>query len=215
MVRDRKGNLTGSISSMLSNIQHLAHLDLSNNKFSSSIPSFPSNIQYLIHLDLSFNGFNGSIRSLLLSNLKHLTHLDLSNNEFSGSIPSLLSNLQSLTHLDLSFNQFSGSIPSSLSNLQHLTHLDLSDNTFSGQIPNLKTEKLIAIQRDEKLNKEKGKVAATATTLKVVMALHYNKQELNHNIIPSIHPSKYVLVTKSSNIRGYADIYIKFAIQSY
>ncbi|KAL1347626.1 hypothetical protein AAHE18_07G020400 [Arachis hypogaea] len=136
-VLDLSCNLTGSISSMLSNIQHLAHLDLSNNKFSSSIPSFPSNIQYLIHLDLSFNGFNGSIRSLLLSNLKHLTHLDLSNNEFSGSIPSLLSNLQSLTHLDLSFNQFSGSIPSSLSNLQHLTHLDLSDNTFSGQIPNV------------------------------------------------------------------------------
>ncbi|KAG2308924.1 hypothetical protein Bca52824_028672 [Brassica carinata] len=130
------GCLTGTIkaNSVLFELRHLSHLNLShNNLTSSSLPSGFSNLNRLEVLSLSSNGFQGQVPSSF-SNLTKLTQFDLSHNELTGDFQ-LVQNLTKLSMLDLSYNHFSGTIPSSLLlTLPLLSHLDLRGNYLTGSI---------------------------------------------------------------------------------
>eukprot|EP01018_Ginkgo_biloba_P031124 Gb_30406 [translate_table: standard] len=139
--------LNGSLLTSLFASSTLAHLHLSNNRFTGIIPlqdivpvipaslSVPSPLtQYsrLESLNLSSNKLNGSVpREMGL--IGSLRALDLSKNNFSGSIPSELHKLFTLVDLDLSVNHLTGHIPDNLPN--SLQAFNASYNDLSGIVP--------------------------------------------------------------------------------
>lgn len=147
--------LLGSIPSDLGLIEHLQHLDLSNNFFNGTLPgtlfnaselqvlSLSSNVIYgdipvishssLSFLNLSDNAFGGPLPVNFTSGFSNLTVLSLKGNYFSGSVPSGFP--PSLEILDLSSNLFNGSLPSDLGVGPTLRYLNLSYNKISGEIP--------------------------------------------------------------------------------
>lgn len=124
--------LTGSISSSLSNLSQLRKLSLHSNNLNSSIPSSLSHCLFLRAVYLHNNSLSGYLPSSLLT-LTNLQILNLARNFLSGTIPNNLSN--SLRFLDLSSNSFSGNIPGNFSSKSQLQLINLSHNEFTGGIP--------------------------------------------------------------------------------
>nr|XP_027082585.1 probable LRR receptor-like serine/threonine-protein kinase At3g47570 [Coffea arabica] len=125
---------SGSILGCFGNMTSLRELDLGNNFLVSAIPNSFWNLKDLLQLNLSSNSLNGSL-PLEVGNLKAITSIDVSANQFSGDIPRTTGDLQNLVILNLSQNQFHGSIPESFSNMLSLQGLYLSHNNLSGSIP--------------------------------------------------------------------------------
>ncbi|KAK0581743.1 hypothetical protein LWI29_017439 [Acer saccharum] len=121
--------LLGSVTKDLCLIQHLKHLDLSNNFFNGSLPVSIFNSTELQVLNLSDNAFAGKLPQNL-TDLKNLTVVSLRSNYFSGEIPSGFS---SVGVLDLSSNLFNGSLPLHFGG-DSLRYLNLSYNKISGSI---------------------------------------------------------------------------------
>ncbi|XP_061359238.1 tyrosine-sulfated glycopeptide receptor 1-like [Gastrolobium bilobum] len=138
--------LTGFISSSLTNLTALSHLNLSHNRLSGNLPNhFFSLFNHLQILDLSYNRLSGVANhsSSSSTNTSIIRVLDLSSNLFNGTLPSsLLQNLAtggSLTSFNVSNNSFTGHIPTSLlcvniNNSSSLRFLDYSYNRFDGMI---------------------------------------------------------------------------------
>ncbi|KAG6701107.1 hypothetical protein I3842_08G148500 [Carya illinoinensis] len=126
--------LSGTLSSDLSNLRFLSELSVAFNQFSGAIPAELSSLSALRVLNLSSNIFNGTFPSQL-SNLHFLSKLSVADNDLSGAIPAELSSLSALRVLDLSYNRFNGTFPSQLSLLQNLQVLDLYDNYMIGDLP--------------------------------------------------------------------------------
>ncbi|XP_058785407.1 probable LRR receptor-like serine/threonine-protein kinase At4g36180 [Vicia villosa] len=124
--------LSGSISSSLSNLTQLRKLSLHSNNLISSIPPSLSQCLFLRAIYLHNNSLSGNIPPSLL-NLTNLQVLNFAGNFLSGTIPNRLSN--SLRFLDLSSNSFSGDIPGNFSSKSQLQLINLSHNDFTGQIP--------------------------------------------------------------------------------
>ncbi|XP_074275521.1 receptor protein kinase-like protein At4g34220 [Silene latifolia] len=147
--------LLGSIPPDIGLMQHLQHLDLSNNFFNGTLPStlfnsttlnvlsLSSNVisggipvfsnSSLTYLNLSDNAFGGPLPKDFPLKFNNLTVLSLKGNYFTGGIPSNFSD--SLEVLDLSSNLFNGSLPSDLGVGPVLRYLNLSNNRISGEIP--------------------------------------------------------------------------------
>ncbi|KAI9181433.1 hypothetical protein LWI28_014990 [Acer negundo] len=121
--------LLGSVTKDLCFIQHLKHLDLSNNFFNGSLPVSIFNSTELQFLNLSDNAFAGKLPQNL-TDLKNLTVVSLRSNYFSGEIPS---GFNSVGVLDLSSNLFNGSLPLQFGG-DSLRYLNLSYNNISGSI---------------------------------------------------------------------------------
>lgn len=102
-----------------------------NFQVTGTLPSLIWNLNKLNSLSIRGNGFNGSLSSLI-GNLTQLNNLWMSENQFTGSFPYSIGNLNNLTALDISWNAFTGSLPSSIGNLNNLTFLDISSNIFTG-----------------------------------------------------------------------------------
>ncbi|KVH97542.1 Concanavalin A-like lectin/glucanase, subgroup [Cynara cardunculus var. scolymus] len=128
-----KKRLTGSLSDLISNLDHLKTLNLSNNFLTGPLPISLFHLTHLEVLDLSRNGFNGvfpvSIR------LPALEELDFSDNFFSGSIPGICVNSTGIRVLKFAVNSLTGIIPPELRNCSFLNHLCIASNSLSGAIP--------------------------------------------------------------------------------
>ncbi|XP_066336803.1 receptor-like protein EIX2 [Miscanthus floridulus] len=157
-IADSAYALGGEMSSSLVGLQHLKHLDLSCNNFSSaSIPNFIGSLKGLEYLNLSCAVFGGRIPPQL-GNLSKLVYLDLnsgcSGSPYSESL-SWLSRLSSLKYLGMSFTNLSSAVDwihavSSLPLLE-IVHLEGSDlrNTIGSLIhSNLTTLQVLDIQRN-------------------------------------------------------------------
>jgi len=99
-------DIYGEMPSSLLNLQHLRHLDLSNNQLQGSVPGGIGRLAHIQHLDLIENQLQGLILSTL-GNLSSLNYLSSGSNNFSGEISNLhFSKLSSLDWLDLSNSNF-------------------------------------------------------------------------------------------------------------
>ncbi|XP_059274982.1 leucine-rich repeat receptor protein kinase EMS1-like [Lycium ferocissimum] len=127
-------NISGTIPVSLKDCSMLQHLDLSNNSLRDRIPGELFGKEQLLYLYLNGNMLSGEMpKQISESELKYLY---LSENYLNGSIPKDIGNLKNLVKLDLSHNSLSGSITNQLFQLHHLRHLSLSSNYLSGVIPN-------------------------------------------------------------------------------
>ncbi|THG16338.1 hypothetical protein TEA_009691 [Camellia sinensis var. sinensis] len=104
-------DLTGSLSSDILSLSELQYLDLSNNKgLTGTLPSLIGNLNQLTTLILIGCSFFGPIPDSIGS-LQQLVFLALNANNFSGPIPPSIGNLSNLSWLDLTENQLNGTIP--------------------------------------------------------------------------------------------------------
>ncbi|XP_022749159.1 receptor protein kinase-like protein At4g34220 [Durio zibethinus] len=124
-------HLLGSISADLGLIQHLRHLDLTNNLFNGTLPSSIFNSTELQVLSLSGNVISGHLPESIGS-MVSIQHLNLSDNALSGKVPENLTALQNLTVVSLRSNYFTGNVPSRFNSVEVL---DLSSNLLNGYLP--------------------------------------------------------------------------------
>ncbi|KAI9344354.1 hypothetical protein BDR26DRAFT_857671 [Obelidium mucronatum] len=88
-------SMSGTISSVLGQLDQLTKLDLSENHLEGRIPASLGNLTKLTYLDLSHNELSGPIPSNL-DNLKGLKYLRLNNNKLNGTLsPSITSLIDS------------------------------------------------------------------------------------------------------------------------
>ncbi|GMI83684.1 RECEPTOR DEAD KINASE1 [Hibiscus trionum] len=123
--------LLGSISDDIAYIQHLRHLDLSNNFFNGTLPSSIFNTTELQVLSLSGNVISGELPESI-SGMTSLQILNLSDNALAGKVPKNLTALHNLTVVSLRGNYFSGDIPTGFDSVEVL---DLSSNLLNGSLP--------------------------------------------------------------------------------
>ncbi|XXG84492.1 hypothetical protein AAC387_Pa10g1998 [Persea americana] len=143
---------------ILQNLNHLEHLDLSNNRIQGEIPNWIWKVgnRTLRFLNLSSNFLESFEHPLPeFSSLSALSSVDLhsnklrgslpvfppqvffqdySNNNFSSVIPATI-NFTFSVFFFLSNNSVSGEIPLSICDARYLEILDLSNNKFSGKLP--------------------------------------------------------------------------------
>lgn len=124
--------LLGSIASDLGMIQHLRHLDLSNNFFNGSLPISIFNASELQVLSLSNNVISGELPDEFIGKLTSLQFLNFSDNALAGKVPINLTSIQNLTVVSLRGNYFSGLVPSGFNSVEVL---DLSSNLLNGSLP--------------------------------------------------------------------------------
>ena len=127
-------NLSGSIPSVIGQLDALQFLDFYGNQLSGGIPLELGELRDLTYLDLRLNQFTGSIPPEL-GQLQNLTYLGLWGNKLTGSIPTDLGQLRNLTNLELGSNQLTGGIPADLGQLRNLFNLGLGSNQLTGGIP--------------------------------------------------------------------------------
>ena len=148
-----KIRFTGNFPRNLTNMSHLGHLDIHDNKISGELLEFISQISTLQVLNLRNTTFQGSIPDGI-SNLSCLRILDLSSNHLVGNIPAKFGNLLgmiekpnesfsslsniftiSLKYNDLVVNWKKSKQGLSSHNLELYSLLDLSMNQLFGEIP--------------------------------------------------------------------------------
>uniref|UniRef100_A0A7N0VB97 non-specific serine/threonine protein kinase n=1 Tax=Kalanchoe fedtschenkoi TaxID=63787 RepID=A0A7N0VB97_KALFE len=127
--------LNGTVSiELVSNLDQLIHLCLSNNYFSGCFPTSVGELMNLNVLDISNNTFSGEIPTEL-SECSSLEFLLVQENSFDGRIPVSLGKLKGARYMNLSHNNLSGGIPFELQDLHNLQALDLSFNYLEGEVP--------------------------------------------------------------------------------
>ncbi|GAV62292.1 Pkinase domain-containing protein/LRR_1 domain-containing protein/LRR_4 domain-containing protein, partial [Cephalotus follicularis] len=123
--------LMGSISTDLCYLEHLLHLDISNNFFNGSLPASIFNSSQLQVLSLSSNAISGELPESI-GGMRSLQFLNLSGNALTGKVPENVMALQNLTVVSLRANYLSGMVPSGFSSVWVL---DLSSNLLYGTLP--------------------------------------------------------------------------------
>ncbi|MDE2779199.1 MAG: hypothetical protein OXI91_05925 [Chloroflexota bacterium] len=109
-------DLEGTIPPELGQLEHLRHLELSQNRLSGPIPPELGQLASLERLTLSGNLLSGPIPPEL-GNLSQLRSLEVSDNRLQGQIPQELGQLSRLQSLTLSRNLLEGCIPQSLADI--------------------------------------------------------------------------------------------------
>ena len=107
----------GVLPTALAELEYLAGLDLSGNRFTGSIPAEWGQLSRLLVLDLSDNDLTGEIPPELRG-LGRLRVLDLSNNRLSDPVPPELAKIETLRELKLRGNPLTGCILAALSDLR-------------------------------------------------------------------------------------------------
>ncbi|XP_074285593.1 uncharacterized protein LOC141611080 [Silene latifolia] len=126
-------HFTDGLPNLLTRMQNLQFLKLSNNQFKYDVSRFllPKGISFV---DLSSNQLFGPLSAILNDHTSSfLEVVDVSNNLISGIIPEFRQDL-SLKVLNLGNNKITGHIPNSISNLLELQRFDITRNQISGTI---------------------------------------------------------------------------------
>lgn len=127
-------NITGTLSSAITELITLVNLSVASNSFSGSLPPDIHKLGRLQYLNISSNMFSGNL-NWEFSQLKELVVLDAYNNNFNGSLPLGVTELTKLQYLDFGGNFFTGKIPSSYGDMKQLNYLSLAGNSLDGFIP--------------------------------------------------------------------------------
>lgn len=190
--------LLGSIPPDLGYIEHLRHLDLSNNFLNGSLPSSFFNATELQVISLSSNEISGELPESIGA-LKSLQLLNLSDNALAGKVPEYLTALQNLTVLSLRTNYFSGSVPSGFNSVEVL---DLSSNLLNGSLPlNFGGDNLHYLNLSyNKLTGPISQAFAKRIPEKASIDLSFN------NLTGAIPESLSLLSQKTDSFRGNLDL---------
>ncbi|CAI7802764.1 unnamed protein product [Closterium sp. NIES-53] len=120
------------IHSSLSGLSHLQMLNLANNALLGPLTTTLSKLTRLQHLDLSSNLFNKNPNYIW--NLTQLTYLDISKTLVSGPLSPSIGALTNLKVLNVSNTYLSGAIPDELSSLVKLQFAHF-DKCFFAKLP--------------------------------------------------------------------------------
>ncbi|XP_073002228.1 probable LRR receptor-like serine/threonine-protein kinase At4g37250 [Typha latifolia] len=115
-------------------VSRVISLVLPNAQLLGSVAPELGLIEHLRHLDLSNNILNGTLPATLF-NASELRVVSLANNEISGELPELVGGMRSLQVLNLSDNALTGRLPANLTLLSNLTTLSLANNYLNGEVP--------------------------------------------------------------------------------
>ena len=129
-----ENNLSGTISSKISDLPKLQVLQLWTNDLQGTLPAGIGQLADLEYVNLTHNRLSGQIPASLAS-LDKLVHLGLDDNRFSGTLPDAIGGLAALEELEIAANTLIGGIPPALANLTHLKILDLGEIDLDGAIP--------------------------------------------------------------------------------
>ena len=131
-----KFQLTGSLSSELSQLSRLYSIKLNRNyRFGGSIPSEIGLLKHLTEVRLDFTDIEGNIPQSLYR-AKSLRYVSCSHTRISGAISTRIGLLTSLKEFNAAGTGISGTIPEALSKLSHLTIFHIEGNTnLTGSIP--------------------------------------------------------------------------------
>ncbi|KAI8027662.1 putative leucine-rich repeat receptor-like protein kinase [Camellia lanceoleosa] len=133
----------GPIPDSIGSLQQLVFLALNANSFSGPIPPSIGNLSNLSWLDLTENQLNGTIpvssgSTTGLDMLVKARHFKIFDiNKLTGSIPDTLGYVQTLEAICFNWNSLNGHVPSNLNNLTSVRELYLSNNNLNGPLPNL------------------------------------------------------------------------------
>ncbi|KAM0943114.1 putative protein kinase RLK-Pelle-LRR-III family [Dioscorea sansibarensis] len=126
-------------------------LVLPNSQLLGSIPPDLGLVEHLRHVDLSQNLLNGTLPASLF-NASELRVVTLSNNEISGEIPGDGNvSMPSLQVLNLSDNALTGKLPGNLSVFPNLTVLSLANNYLYGEFPERGFDRLAVLDLSSNL----------------------------------------------------------------
>lgn len=126
--------LQGSIPDALGNITSLRILYLDNNRLHGEIPKSIDNLCKLQEIILNGNNLSGVLPPNLLACANHrLEFVDFSNNQFIGSLPEFIG-FSALARLSLGYNQFNGTLPDSIAQLTQLQILEMPSNSLQGTV---------------------------------------------------------------------------------
>ncbi|KAJ1692404.1 hypothetical protein LUZ63_009102 [Rhynchospora breviuscula] len=129
-------NLSGNISSWITQMRNLSRLGLGRNSLSGHIPSDIGSLTHLNELDLSYNSLSGVITKDHFVNHSKLKHLDLSYNSLSGVITEThFVNLSKLKYLDLSHNMLTLKMNDKWVPPFQLEHLNLDSCKVGPMLP--------------------------------------------------------------------------------
>jgi hypothetical protein len=104
-------NLGGDLPDEVYSLTKLTKLIMDDNKnISGSISTLIGNLQDLIFFDLDHNNMDGSLPEELFT-LTKLEALDLNSNQFTGALSPSIGNLSELVVLQIEDNLFSGDVP--------------------------------------------------------------------------------------------------------
>ncbi|RAL52291.1 hypothetical protein DM860_016140 [Cuscuta australis] len=177
-----KNNLTGGLSSSLTQISKLRVLDLSMNSLSGVIPNeFIQQCMLLKSVSLARNRFSGQIPESL-STCVALVSLDLSSNRFSGRLPTGIWSLPSLRSLDLSDNLLEGEIPKGVGRLKNLREVYLQKNRISGNVPYELGDCLLLRSIDFSQNSLSGTLPTSLQKLRMCNRFIVNQNKLSGDL---------------------------------
>ena len=145
-------------------VPFLYFLSLSKNNFQGKIPESFCNFSSLRLLDLSYNSFNDLIPKCLMRRNSTLRVLNLAENKLRGYVSDTISSSCSIRFLNLNGNLLEGVIPNTLANCKSLQVLNLGNNLFQDRLPcflrRISTLRVL-ILRSNKLN---GPIACPRST---------------------------------------------------
>ncbi|XP_028126329.1 probable leucine-rich repeat receptor-like protein kinase At5g49770 isoform X1 [Camellia sinensis] len=208
-------DLTGSLSSDILSLSELQYLDLSNNKgLTGTLPSLIGNLNQLTTLILIGCSFFGPIPDSIGS-LQQLVFFivcrALNANNFSGPIPPSIGNLSNLSWLDLTENQLNGTIPVSsgsttgLDMLVKARHFHLGMNQLFGSIPSqLFHSNMNLIHAIFDNNKLTGSIPDTLGYVQTLEVIRFNWNSLNGPVPSNLNNLTSVseLYLANNNLNG-------------
>lgn len=129
-------NLSGTLSSQVSNARKLRQLVLDGNDFQGTLPEEIFELLEMRFFSVLGNQFSGSI-SPRIGNWTKLNYLNLFENNFTGEIPITMDACRELTTMILARNPLGGSIPDALYECRELRQLHLYNTFIGGQLKEL------------------------------------------------------------------------------
>ncbi|XP_071738685.1 receptor kinase-like protein Xa21 [Rutidosis leptorrhynchoides] len=181
----RNCNFKGALLRSIGNLSdHLAILDLSENKLYGNLSSSIGNLVGLTHL--AYNRLTGKISSTI-GKLQKLQFVVFNDNQFLGPIPDTIGNWSMINRLGIDSNELEGIIPLSLGNCYRLKVLYRDNNRLSGNIPKqLLQLSSLSIGVDLSHNNLSGSLPSEIGDLKMLSFLKLSHNDLSGNIPSSL-----------------------------
>ena len=179
-------NLTGTMSTSISNLSSLVSLTFSNNDLYGDFSLWNlEKLTNLNHFTIASTSIAGTIPTSLV-NLVQMTYFQVRETLISGTFPvAVLGWNQTLSVLDLAECYFHGTLPNWFHSFSNLVALDISYNKFNGTLPSTLFStsllKILAIRQNKFTGTIPSSISNVATTLR---ALTVGKNSFEGVILP-------------------------------